>query len=77
MVEAVEQRDDDRVRRRAVWDAFERVLELGRLRRHPEDVHRTVERRCGRHLGVEVAQQGALDVDDAAVARERLVPHQK
>ena len=42
-----------------------------------QDVHRSLERRCGGHLGVEVAQQGALDVDDAAVARERLFPHQE
>ncbi len=70
VVDAVEQRHRDL--RRGVH-ALERLGQLGRLGRDPQDVDRRVERRDGGELGVEVAEQRALDVDDAVVARERLV----
>ena len=73
VVETVEERHDDHPS--AARHALERVGELGRLRRDPQDVHRSVEPRGGGHLGVEVAEQRALDMNGAVVARKRLLTH--
>ena len=75
MVDAVEERDHDGLTHPLRWREGECGLQRRRLRRDPEDVDGAIELRRGRHFDLEVAEHDALDEQPAAVARERLRPH--
>ena len=72
VVDAVQERDHDGLAHTLGRRQFERRLELGRLRRHPEDVDLAVEHRRARDVDLEVAEHDALDAQPAGVAGERL-----
>ena len=75
MVDAVEERDHDRLAHLLRRREGERSLQRRRLRRHPEDVDGAFEPRRRRHVDLEIAEHDALDEQPAAVARERFRPH--
>ncbi len=77
MVDAVQHRDHDRAADSLGRCELERRLELGRLRRHPEDVDIAVELRRGGDVHGEVAEDGALDHEPPAVALERRRPQEQ
>ena len=77
MVDAVQQRNDH-----GVADAFgtrelESPVQLRRLRRHPEDIDISVERRRGRDVDREIAEHDALDPEAARMLRDGLRPEQE
>ena len=77
MVDPIQQRHHDGSPDALGRSERERRLEVGRLRRDPEDVDFALELPGHVDLGLEVAEHGAFDADPAWMLGERLRPEQQ
>ena len=77
VIDSVQERNHDRCSDLIDGSQRQRGLQLGRFRGHPDDVDGPVEQRCGRHLDLEVAQDGAFDREPTRIPRKRLRSQQQ
>ena len=77
MVDSVEKRNDQSVTDHLGRGEGQRLLQLRRLRRHPERINVAVEGGRGRHVDLEITEHDALNAQPAVVCPQRFWPQQQ
>src|SRR5262245_35812462 len=77
VIDAVQERNHNRITDQRGRRQLECRLQLRRLRRHPKDVDGSVERRGSRNVHLEITERNALDAEPARMACKRRRPKEE
>jgi hypothetical protein len=77
VIDAVQERNHNRIADQRRRRQLESRLQLRCLRRHPQDVNFSVEQGRSRNVDLEITERSALDTEPARMSRKRLSPEQE